>query len=277
MLASLIIVFREVLEAGLIVGIVLAATQGVPNRTAWVGGGVAAGAGGALLFAFGAALLSDKFADSGQELVNALVLCLAVVMLGWHNIWMASHGRALAGEMKAVGRAVVAGERPLHALAVVIAVAVLREGAEVVLFLQGVVVSGDGDTVAVLTGGVAGIASGAILSIVLYRGLIAIPARHLFGVISWMIALLAAGMAAQAVALFTDAGLVDIWTEVVWDTSSVLSDRTLIGRTLHALAGYTDRPTGLQLLVYGVTLVAITLPMRLAQRQGPATNYPRQI
>ena len=44
MLAALIIVFREVFEAGLIVGIVLAVTGSVRHRNRWIGGGVLAGA-----------------------------------------------------------------------------------------------------------------------------------------------------------------------------------------------------------------------------------------
>ena len=43
MLAALIIVFREVFEAGLIVGIVLAVTRAVQGRNRWIGGGILAG------------------------------------------------------------------------------------------------------------------------------------------------------------------------------------------------------------------------------------------
>jgi high-affinity iron transporter len=57
MLATLIIVFREVLEAGLIIGIVLAATEGVTHRGRWIAGGIAGGvAGAALLAGFAGAL-----------------------------------------------------------------------------------------------------------------------------------------------------------------------------------------------------------------------------
>src|SRR5438067_13910666 len=106
MLASLIIVFREVLEAGLIVGIVLAATREITRRGVFIGGGIAAGVIGAALLAFFAGTLSDAFAGTGQEVFNASILIVAVLMLGWHNIWMASHGREIAREMKAMGRAV---------------------------------------------------------------------------------------------------------------------------------------------------------------------------
>src|SRR6516164_1444466 len=142
MLATLIIVFREILEAGLIVGIVLAATVGVPKRGLWIGYGVAGGVLGACLVAAFAGQIASLFEGSGQELFNAAVLLLAVGMLTWHNVWMSSHGRAMAQEMRQLGKAVAAGERPLLALSIVCGAALLREGSEVVLFLYGILASG---------------------------------------------------------------------------------------------------------------------------------------
>src|SRR6478752_4986999 len=109
MLSALLIVFREVIEAGLIVGIVLAATAGVPRRGLAVGGGVL----GACLVAAFAGELASLFEGSGQELFNAAILLLAVAMLTWHNVWMASHGRAMARELKEAGHAVTTGKRTL--------------------------------------------------------------------------------------------------------------------------------------------------------------------
>ena len=120
MLSALLIVFREVIEAGLIVGIVLAATQGVPRRGRAVSGGVLAGVLGACLVAAFAGELAALFQGNGQELFNASILLLAVVMLTWHNVWMAGHGRAMAKEIRMVGAAVAAGQRTLTALAIVV-------------------------------------------------------------------------------------------------------------------------------------------------------------
>src|ERR1700758_3778342 len=106
MLAALIIVFREVFEAGLIVGIVLAVTRSVPNRNQWIGGGVVAGVLAACVVAAFAGELSQLFAGMGQELFNAVILGIAVVMLTWHNVWMAHHGREMAAELRAIGQAV---------------------------------------------------------------------------------------------------------------------------------------------------------------------------
>src|SRR5580704_14276930 len=99
MLSALLIVFREVIEAGLIVGIVLAATTGVPRRGLAVGLGVVAGILGACLVAVFAGELAALFQGSGQELFNASILLIAVMMLTWHNVWMASHGSQMAREL----------------------------------------------------------------------------------------------------------------------------------------------------------------------------------
>ena len=259
MLASLIIVFREVLEAGLIIGIVLVATRGVRRRGVFIALGVGAGVIGAALLAGFAGALSDALAGRGQEVFNAAVLSVAVVMLGWHNLWMASHGRELAGEMKAMGQAVAGGDTSLVAMAIVVAIAVLREGAEVVLFLYGVAAASTEGWVALLLGGVLGVALGAAVSLLLYLGLLAIPLRRLFSVTAWLIALVAAGMAGQAAAILADIDLIPSWGFELWDTSWLLPQDSILGRALHALAGYSDRPTGVQLAAYLVVLAVLAI------------------
>src|SRR5664279_5541977 len=198
MLGALIIVFREVIEAGLIVGIVMAATRGVPHRGRWVGIGIGGGVLGASIVALFAGVIADAFQGSGQELFNASVLGVAVIMLMWHNAWMARHGREIAAEMRSIGTAVSEGVKPLTALAIVVGIAVLREGSEVVLFLYGIMAQGTSGA-ALLLGGVLGIAAGGAFTGLTYIGLLAIPTRHIFSVTTWLIALLAAGMAAQSV------------------------------------------------------------------------------
>src|SRR5437016_10719130 len=268
MLGALVIVFREVLEAGLIIGIVLAATRGLPGRGRWVTLGILAGIAGAGVVALFAEAISNAFEGSGQELLNASVLSAAVLMLMWHNAWMARHGREMAAEMNAVGRAVSAGARPMTALAVVIGLAVLREGAEIVLFLYGIVATGTTGS-ALLIGGALGLAAGAALTALTYYGLLALPTRHVFTVTTVLIALLAAGMAAQAVQFLDAAGLIDVLGNRMWDSSWFLPQDSLIGRMLHTLIGYTDRPTELQLIAYVATLAAMALLMRVAAPSHP--------
>jgi high-affinity iron transporter len=266
-LAALIIVFREVFEAGLIIGIVLAVTRSVPHRNRWIVGGVLAGALAACAVAVFAGALSQLFAGMGQELFNAAILAVAVMMLTWHNVWMAQHGREMAGEMRAVGQAVAEGTKSLLALALVVGVAVLREGSEVALFLYGVVATDGGSALSLAIGGIIGLALGAAVCLLTYFGLMRIPPRALFATTTVLITLLAAGMAAQAVAFLERANWLTSLDSVAWDSAWLLSDKSIAGRAMHTLIGYTDQPTEMQLLVYLAVLIVTVVLMRLTGSQ----------
>jgi high-affinity iron transporter len=266
MFVSLIIVFREAMEAGLIVGIVLAATQSVAGRGRWIAAGIAAGVAGASLVAAFAAALSDAFEGVGQEIFTAAILGFAVVMLSWHILWMSRHAREMAAQLRKVGTQVKLGQRSLAALAAVVAVAVMREGAEVVLFLYGIVVGSQTSVLSLAGGGAAGLLLAAMVSWLLYRGLVIIPLYRLFSVTNGLIALLAAGMAGQAASLLHGADLLPAWGEHLWDTSFVLADDSFAGRSLHALIGYSARPSGVQLTAWLATLLMLMVAARTISR-----------
>jgi FTR1 family protein len=256
MFASALIVFREVLEAALVLSIVAAATRMVAGRNRWLILGVAGGVLGALVVAAFANEIAQAMEGVGQELFNAGVLLLAVAMLGWHNIWMQQHGRELAARMSAVGGAVAAGSQPLYAVALAVGLAVLREGAEVVLFLYGI--AGGGATATDLAlGGIIGLAIGGAVGFALYAGLLNLSTRRLFAATSWMILLLAAGMAASAAKYLTQADLLPALGHSVWDTSWLLTEDSILGQLLHILIGYVARPSGIQLVFYVTTVLLI--------------------
>jgi high-affinity iron transporter len=271
MLGALIIVFREIIEAGLIVGIVLAVTRGMHGSRLVVAAGVAAGVVGACLVAAFAGALANALAGIGQEIFNASILIVAVVMLIWHNVWMASHGRELAGRVKQVGEAVRAGRRSIAALGVVCAVAVMREGSEIALFMYGLAASAGSTTADLLIGSALGLVAGVGVTAVTYLGLVTIPPRRLFAVTTLLISFLAAGLAAQAVLFLQQAGVVGVLEGTAWDTSGVLSDTSLFGRVLHTLIGYSDQPSVLQVVVYVATLALIAaLTKAFGPRRTPA-------
>jgi high-affinity iron transporter len=269
MLATAIIVFREVLEASLVAGIVLAASRGVPHRGVWVTSGIAAGVLGAALVAGCAGAIAAAVNGIGQELFNAAILFIAVAMLGWHNIWMNRHGRELAAAAASLGKAVLGRSRPLYALAVVVGIAVLREGSEVVLFLYGIAIASGVGALSMLGGGVLGLAGGAAIGALIYLGLLAIPLRRLFTVTNWLILLLAAGMASQGAAFLMQANLLPSLGNELWDTSSILSENSVLGLLLHVLIGYSAQPAGIQVVFYLITLLVIGTLMRLMGRPRP--------
>ncbi len=271
MLATAIIVFREVLEASLVVGIVLAACQGVPRRGIWVTGGIAAGVLGASLVALCAGAIAAAVNGIGQELFNATILFTAVAMLGWHNIWMNRHGRELASAAGSIGKDVLGGGRPLYALALVVGIAVLREGSEIVLFLYGIAIASGIGGLIMLAGGALGLIGGVAVGSLIYFGLLAIPLKRLFTVTSWLILLLAAGMASQGAAFLMQANLLPSFGNDLWNTSSILAENSMLGLLLHVLIGYSAQPAGIQVLFYVATLLVIGTLMRVLGR-GPTNS-----
>ncbi len=261
MLATAILIFREVLEAALIISIVCAATRGLLGRGFWVSLGVALGVAGAILLALGADRVASSMEGVGQEILNAGVLIAAVLMLAWHAIWMARHGRALAQQMKSVGAAVVGGSQPLRTLMFVVALTVLREGSEVVLFLFGLGAGGS-STEAMMLGGLVGLLAGSAIGVGLYLGMLGIPIRHFFTVTNWMVLLLAAGLASQAAHFLIQADWLPALGARIWDTSWLLSNESLPGQTLKTLVGYDARPNGMQLLFYATTAILILIGMK---------------
>src|SRR5262249_3756743 len=92
-------------------------------------------------------------------------------------------------------------------------------------------------------------------------------------VTSWLIALLAAGMAAQAVQFLNNAGVVVALDHTIWDTSWLLSEKSIIGRMMHTLIGYSGAPTEMQPVVYIATLGGMFVLMRIA-RPTPRPRVP---
>ena len=260
MFSSLIIVFREVLEAALIIGIVCAATRGVHLRGAAVIAGISAGILGALVVAWFADGMADFAEGMGQELFNATVLLVVVLMLAWHIIWMSSHSAQLSLDATKTGESVREGSEPLTVLFVLVGLAVLREGAEVVLFLHGIAASGSTATL-MATGSALGLGLGLVVGFMLYAGLIRVPTRHMFTVTTVMLVLLAAGMAGHASKYLVQADYIPSLGYDLWDTSGLIANGSIGGEILGTLIGYDARPSGMQLVFFGTTLGAILLAM----------------
>lgn len=257
MLATMLIVFREVIEAALVISIVLAAAKGIRYRNRWVALGIGVGIVGAILVAVFANVIAAAGAGMGQELLNATILFSAVIMLGWNNVWMSRHGRQLAKDIGDAGKAVRSGVKPIYMLAGIVGLAVLREGAEVVLFLYGILAAGGTGGGGMLEGGILGLVGGIAFGATLYFGLLRIPMRHLFKVTSGMITLLAAGMAAQGAYFLVQAAWLPPLGQSLWDSSAILSEGSVLGRILHTLVGYVARPSGMQLIFYVATVLVI--------------------
>jgi high-affinity iron transporter len=259
MFGASIIVFRESLEAALLIGIIAAATRGLPLRNRWLAIGIGVGLFGSVIVALLTESIAQLANGSGQELFNAAILGIAVLMLGWHNVWMASHGAEMAKNAKRVGQAIHNGTQELSTIAIVVGLAVLREGAETVLFLHGIASSTDGGAATVILGGTLGLVLGAVAGVTIYAGLLRIPVRWFFSATSTLLLLLAAGLASQMARFLIQGDWLPAMASPLWDSSGVLPVTSMLGASLHILIGYDAQPSGMQVLFYVATLITIML------------------
>jgi high-affinity iron transporter len=149
----------------------------------------------------------------------------------------------------------------------VVALAVLREGSEVVLFLYGMVAGGASG----LFGGLAlGIVGGVAVGFALYFGLLRIPLRHFFTATNALLVLLAAGLASSAARYLVQANLLPALNGQLWDSSWLLSNGSLPGQTLHILIGYDAHPSGIMLVFYLSVVLLLVAGIRVTGKPPKA-------
>jgi high-affinity iron transporter len=273
MFGSAIIVFRESLEAALLIGIIAAATRGLAHRNRWLMIGIAAGVLGSIVVAWLTESIAQMAGGSGQEIFQATILGIAVLMIGWHNIWMASHGKEMANKAKNIGGAVRSGKQELSAIAVAIALTVLREGSETALFLQGMTASAPGNGGSVMLGGLIGLLAGATLGVITYFGLLRIPLRRFFSVTNGLLLLLAAGLAGQMAKFLIQADIIPSLAAPLWDTSWLLPVSSGLGSALSILLGYEAQPSGMQVIFYVTTFICIAAGASWVHRHSQPPSY----
>jgi high-affinity iron transporter len=273
MAATLIVIFREMFEIALILGVVLAATKGMAGRNKWALIGIAGGVTGAAVIALFMEEITSLAQGNGQEIMNGSIMLLAALMIGWTVVWMKTHGREMSQKMKAVGQSIREGDTPLYTLAVIIALAVFREGSEIVLFSFGLLASGT-TVPAFIEGALLGAAAGAGVGALVYFGLLRLFTRHFFTVTTWLLTLLAAGMASQGVNQFAQIGYLPDLGGPFWNSSRLISENSWLGQSLKVLVGYASQPLGIQLLAYGATILVIFGAMKLI-KHAPAPQKPK--
>lgn len=257
-----LIVFRETLEAALFVGILAAATRSIEQRTRWLTLGIALGVLGSLSLAALIEPIAQWANGLGQEWVNAGILSTALLMLAWHTIWVSAHAQQMTQDAKRLGARAAGDSNTLWAVALAVAMTVLREGAETVLFVAGLVTGSTDGLGAMMIGALLGLGLGVGVGWLIYSGLGHVQPKRLFAVTNVMVLLLAGHLASQLAKTLQQAGWYPDLADQAWDSSSLLSNDSLMGMLLHGLVGYEAHPSQLQVLFYVLTSVLIGLSAR---------------
>ncbi|MFQ5405534.1 MAG: FTR1 family protein [Candidatus Micrarchaeia archaeon] len=254
-LPSLLITFRETLEAALVIGIILAFLEKTRNfkynKHVYLGaaGGIVASLVLGVLFGD----ISKVLRGVSAELFEGGVLLFAAVLLTWMILWMfkQTHIRQeIEGKVK-----VELDEGHAVGLMAFVFVSVFREGIETVVFLNAAAFAAEG---ASLTGAVAGIAAAVILAFLLFETAMRIDLKFFFNATSILLVLFAAGLVSHAVHEFEEAGVLEEQPPL-WDTKALLDEKSALGSVFRVLLGYDDRPTLFQAIGYAGYIVLVGL------------------
>jgi high-affinity iron transporter len=263
--ATFLVTLREAFEASLLLGLVYTYLDkvGARGQFRWVTLGALLGLAASVTMGILVSFVSGPLLDLGPDLIGAVVIFGAVVLLTWHACWMQRHARGLKDQIQERVEQARTTER-LWIVGLIAFTGVFREGAETVLFLWGIMAqatsaAGWGSVL----GGVAGVATAAALGWIIFVGGRSLRLPRFFAVTTVLILFLAAGLFSTGVGRLQGLGVLPLGAPL-WDTSAILTDRGVVGSFLGGLVGYRAQPSlyeaggylvyllGAGLLIFGV-------------------------
>ncbi|MFN8544298.1 MAG: FTR1 family protein [Candidatus Binatia bacterium] len=277
MIETLLIVWRESLEAALIVGILLTflARSGETDGIRWVWAGTVAAVLAAVLCAVASNGVVTTLGPDAQELVQVGILLVAVGVLTWMVLWMHRHARDLRGELhRRAGHALATGR--MLGLATIAFAAVFREGVETVLFLWGVVVHRSGTSpMALVAAGAVGLALAIATAWVFFRGFRFLDLPTFFRATGILLLLVAGGLLTSAANQLIGIGYLPPLVPQVWNSGWLVRDDSVVGLLLSALIGYRSRPSLLEVLVFVTYVVPVAWMLRRVPQRPPGASSAR--
>lgn len=275
MLSNFLIGLREGLEAGLIVGILVAYLNKINRRDVlprlWVGIGAAI----AISLLTGAILTWGPYGLSfqGQEILGGGLSILAVVLVTWMIFWMGSHARSLKGELHSKLDAAVAGA----GLGIVIVgfVSVGREGVETALFIWASVNSGANAIIGTASA-IAGILVSAVIAYLIFRGLVRINLSRFFTWTGLFLIIVAAGVLSYGIGDLQEAGVLAGHSQVAFSVAAAIPPSSWYGTVLSGLFNFTPEPTWLQFIAWilYIVVIATLFLRRVGGGRAPVTSAP---
>jgi high-affinity iron transporter len=268
-LATYLIGLREGLEAGLIVGILVAYLGKLGRRDLlgrlWIGIGIAV----AISLGVGALLTWGPYALTfqAQEVLGGVLSLVAVAMVTWMIFWMATHGAGLSKELR--GQVDAAIDRSWLAIVVLGALSVGREGVETALFVWANVAGGS-DPVLGTFGAVLGILTAVVISWGISRGLVRFNLSVFFTWTGLFLILVAAGVLAYGIGDLQEASVIPGWGAPAFSLVEAVPPGSWYGTLLGGIFNFTPEPTWLQVIGW-LVYVAVTVPLylRMLQRRSP--------
>ncbi len=274
-LATFLITLRESIEAALIIGILLGYVKKVERRELrkdiWIGtiSAIIVSISLGLIFYF----ILGSF-EQYEKIIEGFSMIIAAIILTWVIIWMMKTSKNIKGELEEKIELAISNEHRFG-LIILAFISVLREGIETSLFMVGVFAT-ETNIGAIILGGITGIAVSVVLAIAIFWSGQKISLKHFFNITSIVLIIFAAGLFTHGLHELQELGWFgseDFFLQnVVWDTSSILNDKTIqLGQFLRALIGYQDKPTWLELIaytVYMIVIIAVIIAIKIPKRKS---------
>ncbi len=263
-----VVIFREFLEISILLGIIFAATKNIKNRTTYITLGVMSGVIGSAVIAFFVRILNRSFHNLGDEILNASILLFTVFAIILTTLSINRTSRGIKNHINEVIANIENEKVSKVILTLVVASTIFREGVEILLFTYSISHSSSVDgQYYLLSIGLAAL-GGICCGTAFYFGLLRFAGKYIFKACFVLLSFIAAGLAAEAAGILTSSGIIKMWYKPLWNTSSFISDSSLLGKVLKVFLGYESTPNGMQLVFYFSTLVLLFSIATLQSRKS---------
>lgn len=266
----LFIVWRESIEAMLVIGILYAYLANYEQgrqgfRYLW--GGVLGGVALSALLALATLRIQNELQDQQLEYFKTAAMFAAAILMTQMVLWMSRHGHKIKKELHAdMDKALGAGS--LIGVGMIALLAVVREGSETVLYVYSLGLESNSGQMANLFGTVAlGFVLALATAWTVYRGMRFLNYRIFFRITGIVLLFSSAGLLISGISNLIGMGALPALVAHLWDTSSLLDSGSRAGGVVASLTGYRSQPSLMLVLAYALYW-AFTLVLLKGRRQA---------
>lgn len=252
-----IVIFREFLEISILLGLFSAVARNIKDFKIYLTAGILLGCFGASIIAFFTDQISESLDGIGSEIFDASIILLTVAMICSTLIWMNNYGRQLKTTISNYKEGLETNTISRTMFVTLISTTMFREGSEIVLLLKSISTINHEQNYVYLIGFAIGSIAGILCGVAIYFGLFKFANKYIFAISNIFMTFIAAGLSADSARIFSSVGVINSFSSVVWDSSSIISDDSITGKFLKIAIGYSARPIGLEILFYLSTILII--------------------
>lgn len=259
MVKMAILIFRKFSEIALFLGIILAVTKRIDKSRFHIILGCMLGVIGSAIMAFFIKILSISFFGTGDQIFKAIIILITVLMMSWIVTWIHGYSTQINIDFSEHATKITASKATYLMLSLTIALTMLRECTEIISEIYMITYVENLDSDSYLWGLGLGTASSIVIGVLVYKWLTRFSSKYIFTISLILLMLISAGLASQAADILTSIGVITVLSDELWDSSWLMNDLGIIGKSLNGILGYDAHPNGMQIIFYFSTICIIAV------------------